>query len=128
MPSPFVIIVIIAQQIDSNLIHPRVVGLWAVDSGDLGAVRHHGGRRTVRRRLGMIVGVPVMSIIYTVMREKTASGTPNQPASTGKKARCIQQSVQTLYSRAAEKRKTAKTTTAILRMSGFGERRKISGK
>ena len=101
----FVIIVIIAQQIDSNLIYPRVVGtsvglpaIWV-----LFAITVGGGLFGV---LGMIVGVPVMSIIYTVMREKTASGTPNQPSQPEKKKHRwhIRQSVQTLYSRAAKRK------------------------
>lgn len=68
----FVIIVIIAQQVDSNLIYPRVVGssiglpaIWV-----LFAITVGGGLFGV---IGMVVGVPVMSIIYTVVREKTAS-------------------------------------------------------
>lgn len=68
----FVIIVIIAQQVDSNLIYPRVVGssiglpaIWV-----LFAITVGGGLFGV---IGMIVGVPIMSIIYTVIREKTAS-------------------------------------------------------
>lgn len=54
----------------------------------------------------MIVGVPVMSIIYTVMREKTASGTPNPASQPERKSTRwhIRQSVQTLYSRAAKRK------------------------
>lgn len=79
----FVIIVIIAQQVDSNLIYPRVVGssiglpaIWV-----LFAITVGGGLFGVG---GMIIGVPIMSIIYTIMREKTRDvsentqkGTPN---------------------------------------------------
>lgn len=75
----FVIIVIIAQQVDSNLIYPRVVGssiglpaIWV-----LFAITVGGGLFGV---IGMIVGVPVMSIIYTVIREKTVSDHNNDQA------------------------------------------------
>ncbi|WP_294363872.1 AI-2E family transporter [uncultured Ruminococcus sp.] len=77
----FVIIVIIAQQVDSNLIYPRVVGssiglpaIWV-----LFAITVGGGLFGVG---GMIIGVPLMSIIYTVIREKTKpdSETPKPPA------------------------------------------------
>lgn len=68
----FVIIVIIAQQVDSNLIYPRVVGasiglpaIWV-----LFAITVGGGLFGVG---GMIIGVPVMSIVYTIIREKTRS-------------------------------------------------------
>lgn len=67
----FVIFVIILQQIDSNLIYPRVVGgsvglpaIWI-----LFAVTVGGGFFGV---IGMVIGVPLMSVIYTVLREKTA--------------------------------------------------------
>ena len=67
----FVIFVIVLQQIDSNLIYPRVVGssvglpaIWI-----LFAVTVGGGMFGV---IGMIVGVPFMSVLYTVLREKTA--------------------------------------------------------
>lgn len=67
----FVIFVIVLQQIDSNLIYPRVVGgsvglpaIWI-----LFAVTVGGGLFGV---IGMVVGVPLMSVIYTVLREKTA--------------------------------------------------------
>lgn len=78
----FVIIVIIAQQVDSNLIYPRVVGssvglpaIWV-----LFAITVGGGLFGV---LGMIAGVPIMSIIYTIIREKTSSeplDTPKEDA------------------------------------------------
>ncbi len=67
----FVLFVVILQQIDSNLIYPRVVGnsvglpaIWI-----LFAVTVGGGLFGV---VGMIVGVPLMSLIYTILREKTA--------------------------------------------------------
>ena len=68
----FVIFIIILQQIDSNLIYPRVVGssvglpaIWI-----LFAVTVGGGMFGV---VGMVVGVPLMSLIYTILREKTAA-------------------------------------------------------
>jgi predicted PurR-regulated permease PerM len=67
----FVVFVIVLQQIDSNLIYPRVVGnsvglpaIWI-----LFAVTVGGGLFGV---MGMVIGVPLMSIIYTILREKTA--------------------------------------------------------
>ena len=67
----FVIFIIVLQQIDSNLIYPRVVGssvglpaIWI-----LFAVTVGGGLFGV---LGMIIGVPVMSLIYTILKEKTS--------------------------------------------------------
>lgn len=116
----FVIIVIIAQQIDSNLIYPRVVGtsvglpaIWV-----LFAITVGGGLFGV---LGMIVGVPVMSIIYTVMREKTASGTPNpaQPAGKEKAPAGTSGSRCRPFTAGRQSEKTAKTTTAILRSERF---------
>lgn len=74
----FVIFVIVMQQIDSNLIYPRVVGnsvglpaIWI-----LFAVTVGGGLFGV---MGMIVGVPVMSLIYTILREKTAAAAEPDP-------------------------------------------------
>lgn len=68
----FVIFVVVLQQIDSNLIYPRVVGnsvglpaIWI-----LFAVTVGGGLFGVA---GMVVGVPLMSLIYTLLREKTAA-------------------------------------------------------
>ena len=66
----FVVFVIIVQQIDSNLIYPRVVGgsvglpaMWV-----LFAVIVGGGLFGI---LGMLLGVPVMSLVYVILREKT---------------------------------------------------------
>lgn len=68
----FVVFVIVLQQIDSNLIYPRVVGssvglpaIWI-----LFAVTVGGGLFGV---IGMVVGVPLMSVLYTILREKTAA-------------------------------------------------------
>lgn len=67
----FVVFIIILQQIDSNLIYPRVVGnsvglpgIWI-----LFAITVGGGLFGI---VGMLIGVPVMSIVYTILREKTA--------------------------------------------------------
>lgn len=82
----FVIIVIIAQQVDSNLIYPRVVGtsvglpaIWV-----LFAITVGGGLFGV---IGMVFGVPVMSIIYTVIREKTMGDTPEPTSKPAEKKR-----------------------------------------
>lgn len=68
----FVVFIIVVQQIDGNLIYPRVVGssvglpaIWI-----LFAVTVGGGLFGV---IGMVVGVPLMSLIYTILREKTAA-------------------------------------------------------
>lgn len=65
----FVVFIIIIQQIDSNLIYPKVVGnsiglpgLWV-----LFAITVGGGLWGI---LGMIVGVPLVSIFYAVMIER----------------------------------------------------------
>lgn len=65
----FVVFIIIIQQIDSNLIYPKVVGnsvglpsLWVLVAITIG-----GGLAGV---MGMILGVPVLSIIYALVSEK----------------------------------------------------------
>jgi predicted PurR-regulated permease PerM len=65
----FVVFIIVIQQIDSNLIYPKVVGnsiglpaLWV-----LFAITVGGGLGGV---LGMVLGVPIVSIIYTLVNEK----------------------------------------------------------
>jgi predicted PurR-regulated permease PerM len=89
----FVLFIIVIQQIDCNLIYPRVVGssvglpaIWI-----LFAVTVGGGLFGV---VGMVIGVPLMSLIYTVLKEKTAAAaeedgngdSPTQPASPVKAA------------------------------------------
>lgn len=72
----FVVMVIVIQQIDSNFIYPRVVGgsiglpaMWV-----LFAVTVGGG---LFGMIGLILGVPMMSVIYAVLKEKTApEGSP----------------------------------------------------
>lgn len=65
----FVIFVIVIQQIDSNLIYPKVVGnsvglpsLWVLFAITIG-----GGLAGV---MGMVLGVPILSIIYALISEK----------------------------------------------------------
>lgn len=65
----FLVFIIVLQQLESNLLYPRVVGssvglppLWV-----LLAVLIGGGLGGV---LGMIVAVPFMSIIYTIVKEE----------------------------------------------------------
>lgn len=65
----FVIFVIIIQQIDSNIIYPKVVGnsvglpsLWVLLAITIG-----GGLWGI---MGMILGVPIMSVIYALISEK----------------------------------------------------------
>ena len=65
----FVIYIIIIQQLDCNFIYPRIVGnkvglpsLWVLFAITLG-----GGLAGV---VGMILGVPILSIIYALVSEK----------------------------------------------------------
>ena len=65
----FVIYIIIVQQLDCNFIYPRIVGnkvglpsLWVLFAITLG-----GGLAGV---MGMILGVPILSIIYALLSEK----------------------------------------------------------
>ena len=64
----FVVMFIALQQLEGNLIYPRVVGksvglpgLWV-----LAAVTIGGGAFGV---LGMLLGVPVCAVIYTLMQD-----------------------------------------------------------
>lgn len=68
----FVVFVIVIQQIDSNIIYPKIVGnsvglpaLWV-----LVAITVGGGLAGV---IGMVLGVPIVSIIYAVIKEKLDS-------------------------------------------------------
>ncbi len=65
----FVVFVIVIQQIDSNFIYPKVVGnsvglpsLWVLFAITIG-----GGLAGV---MGMVLGVPILSIIYALVSEK----------------------------------------------------------
>lgn len=65
----FVVFIIVIQQIDSNIIYPKVVGnsvglpsLWVLFAITIG-----GGIGGV---VGMIIGVPALSIVYALVGEK----------------------------------------------------------
>ncbi len=65
----FVVFIIIIQQIDSNIIYPKVVGnsvglpsLWVLFAITIG-----GGLGGV---IGMIIGVPALSVVYALVGEK----------------------------------------------------------
>lgn len=65
----FIVFIIVLQQIEGNLIYPRVVGtnvglpaLWVLLAITIG-----GGLYGI---LGMIIAVPIMSLIYDSLREK----------------------------------------------------------
>lgn len=64
----FVIFIIILQQIDNNLIYPKIVGKSVGLSGlwVLGAVTIGGNLAGVT---GMLIGVPVSSVIYVLLSE-----------------------------------------------------------
>lgn len=64
----FIIFIIVLQQIEGNLIYPKVVGKSVGLPGILvlAAVTVGGGLFGV---VGMLIGVPVVSILYTVIRE-----------------------------------------------------------
>jgi len=73
----FVIFIVILQQIESNLIYPKVVGgsmglpaLWVSVAVIVG-----GGLMGV---LGMIIAIPLMSVVYTVLKEKVDEQPANQ--------------------------------------------------
>ena len=66
----FIIFLVILQQLEGDLIYPRVVGakinlsaLWV-----LGAVTVGGG---IAGPLGMLLGVPAVSALYTLVKEAT---------------------------------------------------------
>ena len=65
----FVIFLVVLQQIEGNLIYPRVVGgsiglpaIWV-----LVAVAVGGGTMGV---LGMLIGVPIVAVIYKIVMHK----------------------------------------------------------
>ena len=69
----FLIFLLILQQVEGNLIYPKVVGksvglpgLWV-----LAAVTIGGGAFGV---LGMLLGVPVCSVVYTLVQDFIRSG------------------------------------------------------
>lgn len=65
----FIIFVIILQQIEGNLIYPKVVGnsvglpgIWVLFAVTVGA--------SLAGVVGMLIGVPTMTIIYNILRKK----------------------------------------------------------
>lgn len=65
----FIVFIIILQQLESNLIYPRVVGtsvglpaMWVLIAVIIG-----GGLYGV---IGMIIGIPLMSVVYGIFREQ----------------------------------------------------------
>ena len=69
----FLIFLLILQQVEGNLIYPKVVGksvglpgLWV-----LAAVTIGGGAFGV---LGMLLGVPVCSVVYVLVQEYIRTG------------------------------------------------------
>ena len=63
----FVIFVLILQQVEGNLIYPRVVGssvglpgMWVLVAVSVGG--------SIGGIMGMLIGVPVASIIYTLLK------------------------------------------------------------
>ena len=71
----FLIFLLILQQVEGNLIYPKVVGksvglpgLWV-----LAAVTIGGGAFGV---LGMLLGVPVCSVVYVLVQDYIRSGKP----------------------------------------------------
>ena len=64
----FVIFVLVLQQIEGNLIYPRVVGnsiglpgMWVLAAVSIGG--------SIGGILGMLLGVPTATIIYTLLRK-----------------------------------------------------------
>jgi len=75
----FVLFVIVLQQLESNLIYPRVVGssvglppLWVLLAVVLG-----GGLGGI---LGMILGIPVLSLLYTYLQNRLKEAEPEEPS------------------------------------------------
>jgi predicted PurR-regulated permease PerM len=67
-----IIFIVIYQQIDGNFIYPRIVGnqvglpgIWVLAAVSLGS--SFGGM------IGMIIGVPIFSVLYTLFREHVYS-------------------------------------------------------
>ena len=64
---PFVIMVLVIQQVEGNLIYPRVVGdsvglpgLWVLMAVSIGG--------SLFGIVGMLIGVPIASVIYTLLK------------------------------------------------------------
>ena len=69
---PFIVLVLIIQQIEGNLIYPKVVGdaiglpgIWVLAAVSIGG--------SLAGILGMLIGVPVASVIYTLVKEDVNS-------------------------------------------------------
>lgn len=69
---PFIVLVLIIQQIEGNLIYPKVVGdaiglpgIWVLAAVSIGG--------SLLGILGMLIGVPVVSVIYTLLKEDVNS-------------------------------------------------------
>ena len=65
---PFIALVLVIQQIEGNFIYPKVVGdmiglpgIWVLAAVSIGG--------SLWGILGMLIGVPVASVIYTLVRE-----------------------------------------------------------
>ncbi len=81
----FVIFIVVIQQIDSNLIYPKVVGtsvglpaLWVLFAITIG-----GGLGGI---LGMVLGVPVLAIVYALVGERIHEEEAKEEAKKLKKA------------------------------------------
>jgi len=79
----FVIFVLILQQIEGNLIYPRVVGnsvglpgMWVLVAVSVGG--------SIGGVIGMLIGVPIASIIYALLRKDVNKKTDNTLCSGGK--------------------------------------------
>lgn len=73
----FVIFIIVLQQLEGNLIYPKVVGgsiglpsIWVLAAVTIGA--------SVYGILGMLIGVPLASIAYTLLKQYVAANDPKQ--------------------------------------------------
>lgn len=69
---PFIVLVLIIQQIEGNLIYPKVVGdaiglpgIWVLAAVSIGG--------SLAGILGMLIGVPVASVIYALVKEDVNS-------------------------------------------------------
>ena len=78
----FVIYIVVLQQIEGNVIYPKVVGgsvglpaMWV-----LGAVTVGGGVGGV---VGMLFAVPTVSVLYTLLREWTAKRLEKKACAAG---------------------------------------------
>ena len=65
---PFIILVLVIQQIEGNFIYPKVVGdmiglpgIWVLAAVSIGG--------SLWGVLGMLIGVPIASVIYTLVKE-----------------------------------------------------------